>query len=362
MYAAAGGASLASRQKRKNQAAQNVKNKALLQQGLKDKLAASRASGLATPTKAQSRQFHNLPSTYLRTPQALARKLSGGYTTHGSRLLLPVTEANQNGALNLHHSHTYTHSHASHPHAHSTHGHATDCSHCHHHTQQTSHLSRPSHHIIHESHSTHKPLKKSATASLPLVLSFEPASPSSPTGACAFPAKHFSNGDDGSNIEVHQHHQHHQHLHTHLVSPTHGTIVDSDGDNGIIVTPATPLASAGQPSAHQLERKCSFYRVRKQDANDDDIRRTENVCLDERVCEMHSGAPDKYHSDLLIPHINGVDRWDKADFCDSDNWIMGVCTCDHVEVITSINQSIVRYQTILPHACIISFYHIDVYV
>lgn len=103
MYAAAGGASLASRQKRKNQAALNVKNKALLQQGLKDKLAASRASSLATPTKAQSRQFHNLPSTYLRTPQAHVRKLSAGYTTQ-NKILVPINESN-NQYFAHHHGH-----------------------------------------------------------------------------------------------------------------------------------------------------------------------------------------------------------------------------------------------------------------
>lgn len=158
MYAAAGGASLASRQKRKNQAAQNVKNKALLQQGLKDKLAASRASGLATPTKALSRQFHNLPSTYLRTPQAQARKLSGGYTTHSSRLLLPINEANQHLQHDSHHS-----QHHSHPHHHQLHGPPTN----HAHFQQRPHSPRPNQHPMH-SHPHHKHLTKSATASLPL--------------------------------------------------------------------------------------------------------------------------------------------------------------------------------------------------
>lgn len=102
MYAAAGGASLASRQKRKNIAALNVKNKALIAQELKDKLAAKRASSL-TPTKAESRKFHNLPSTYLRAPQAHVRKLSAGYTTQ-NKILVPINESN-NQYFAHHHDH-----------------------------------------------------------------------------------------------------------------------------------------------------------------------------------------------------------------------------------------------------------------
>ncbi|KFB46144.1 CG42784, isoform F [Anopheles sinensis] len=76
MYAAAGGASLASRQARKKQAAQNTKNKATNQQILREKLAAKAAS---TPTK--SKPFHQLPASYLRAPHQHHRKLSAGYTS-----------------------------------------------------------------------------------------------------------------------------------------------------------------------------------------------------------------------------------------------------------------------------------------
>ncbi|XP_029715172.2 uncharacterized protein LOC109414353 isoform X2 [Aedes albopictus] len=76
MYAAAGGASLASRQARKKQAAQNTKNKATNQQILREKLA---AKAVTTPTK--SKQFHQLPASYLRAPHQHHRKLSAGYTT-----------------------------------------------------------------------------------------------------------------------------------------------------------------------------------------------------------------------------------------------------------------------------------------
>ncbi|XP_055546040.1 uncharacterized protein LOC129730604 isoform X3 [Wyeomyia smithii] len=76
MYAAAGGASLASRQARKKQAAQNTKNKATNQQILREKLA---AKAVTTPTK--SKPFHQLPASYLRAPHQHHRKLSAGYTT-----------------------------------------------------------------------------------------------------------------------------------------------------------------------------------------------------------------------------------------------------------------------------------------
>uniref|UniRef100_A0A182Q5Q9 Uncharacterized protein n=1 Tax=Anopheles farauti TaxID=69004 RepID=A0A182Q5Q9_9DIPT len=76
MYAAAGGASLASRQARKKQAQQNTKNKATNQQILREKLAAKAAT---TPTK--SKHFHQLPASYLRAPHQHHRKLSAGYTS-----------------------------------------------------------------------------------------------------------------------------------------------------------------------------------------------------------------------------------------------------------------------------------------
>ncbi|XP_049529612.1 uncharacterized protein LOC125948031 isoform X2 [Anopheles darlingi] len=76
MYAAAGGASLASRQARKKQAQQNTKNKATNQLILREKLAAKAAS---TPTK--SKAFHQLPASYLRAPHQHHRKLSAGYTS-----------------------------------------------------------------------------------------------------------------------------------------------------------------------------------------------------------------------------------------------------------------------------------------
>lgn len=310
MYAAAGGASLASRQKRKNQAAQNVKNKALLQQGLKDKLAASRASGLATPTKAQSRQFHNLPSTYLRTPQAQARKLSGGYTAHSSRLLLPITEANQGSHHDSHHS--------QHGHPHFIHGHSSMHGQ---HNPQRPHSPRPSQHQLLHSHSQHKHLTKSATASLPLVLSqFDSTPPATPTTTtCMFSTKFPPDHDDHELQKFVTGH----HLHPpQLISPTHGP----SHDGGIIVTPATPLASPGPPSAHQLERKCSFYRDRKQDE-------TFNEPFGD---EVHITSHDEYHLEFNMPNGGAIERWAEADYCDSEHRHMGICTCDHIEVTNNI--------------------------
>lgn len=101
MYAAAAGASLGSRQARKQQRLQNTKNAAALQQTLKDKLAASKA--LQTPTK--SRQFHQLPANYLRTPAAHTaahRKASiGQHSTSNSRLLLPSSVASSTRNIHL---------------------------------------------------------------------------------------------------------------------------------------------------------------------------------------------------------------------------------------------------------------------
>lgn len=327
MYAAAGGASLASRQKRKNQAAQNVKNKALLQQGLKDKLAASRASGLATPTKALSRQFHNLPSTYLRTPQAQARKLSGGYTAHSSRLLLPITEANQSSHHDPHHS-QHGHPHFSHTHGHSSSVHGQ-------HHPHRPHSPRPGQqHMLH-SHSQHKHLTKSATASLPLVLSqFDSTPPATPTTTtCMFSTKFPPDHDD------HEHHHkiasgHHLHP-PQLVSPSHGP----SHDGGIIVTPATPLASPGPPSAHQLERKCSFYRGRKEDAYNETFN-------DPTGDEAHMTVTDEYHLEFNIPNGGAMERWADADYCESEHRHMGICTCDHIEVTNSIINSLSKKKKI----------------
>ncbi|KAL9705789.1 hypothetical protein quinque_009307 [Culex quinquefasciatus] len=107
MYAAAGGASLASRQARKKQAAQNNKNKASNQQILREKLAAKAAT---TPTK--SKQFHQLPASYLKAPHQHHRKLSAGYTTvpgydQHQKSLLPISEQSSSSGHGHHHHHPH---------------------------------------------------------------------------------------------------------------------------------------------------------------------------------------------------------------------------------------------------------------
>ncbi|XP_058818098.1 uncharacterized protein LOC131681359 isoform X2 [Topomyia yanbarensis] len=117
MYAAAGGASLASRQARKKQAAQNTKNKATNQQILREKLA---AKAVTTPTK--SKPFHQLPASYLRAPHQHHRKLSAGYTTvpgydQHHRSLVPISEqsSSSHGVHPPHTPHHIQHHHHHHP-------------------------------------------------------------------------------------------------------------------------------------------------------------------------------------------------------------------------------------------------------
>lgn len=257
MYAAAGGASLASRQKRKNQAAQNVKNKALLQQGLKDKLAASRASNLAP--KAQSRPFHNLPPTYLRAPQAHVRKLSAGYTTQ-SKILLPINESN-----NQYFAHFHNHHHA--------HDHPSLVHENHHHRPVSP---RPSSVI----HLNTRRLTKSATATIPLVSHYEITPPESPTG--------------------------HLKAHTHLPILDHD--VNGDAQNlPCIIIPATPLPSPGPPNIEQsLERKCSFHRGRK------------HLTYEESLKKEDIDYGDEYH---VKHKQTVLDRLTDSECCDSEHQI-----------------------------------------
>ncbi|EDW46053.1 GM10552 [Drosophila sechellia] len=123
MYAAAGGASLASRQARQRQRQQ--KKTQQLQAKLHPPKAAGLASdhaaeGASTPTRSQSRQFHQLPQNYLRAPQPHGRKLSATYTTQ-SKLLLPIEEGDTQSVSQLRmHSHAHSHGHAyAHSHSHS---------------------------------------------------------------------------------------------------------------------------------------------------------------------------------------------------------------------------------------------------
>ena len=89
MYAAAGGASLAHRQARKRQAAQDTKDKAKLR-SMKEKEALE--IKVDPLPQSKSRQFHQLPAEYLKAPHiGHDRKFSVGYTGN-SKQLLPISE------------------------------------------------------------------------------------------------------------------------------------------------------------------------------------------------------------------------------------------------------------------------------
>ncbi|XP_022231916.2 uncharacterized protein LOC111080547 isoform X1 [Drosophila obscura] len=338
MYAAAGGASLASRQARQKQR-QEKKNKILQAKlhppkapGAVGLDAGDLAGGASTPTRSASRQFHHLPTTYLRAPQALGRKLSATYTTQ-SKLLLPIDEGDTQSVLQLRmHSHSHAHPHA-HSHGPLAHGHAHAHSHL-----QPSHLlgaaaitpgppqtpyqqfasshGRVSPKLVHRhsgSSAGFHPaaaaaaagqLHKSATATLPLVshmdMDMEAALPSAVVGVkttatptsppLASTSAAAAAASAGAAIEVE------------LAGAAAMFVPHHDA---IIVTPATPMASPGHvtklrrpgpeeevpetaaerqpltageaydedepmhPPPGQLERKCSVYRMRRSDAFED---------------------------------------------------------------------------------------------
>uniref|UniRef100_A0A6P4F737 Uncharacterized protein LOC108047475 n=1 Tax=Drosophila rhopaloa TaxID=1041015 RepID=A0A6P4F737_DRORH len=338
MYAAAGGASLASRQARQRQRQQ--KKTQQLQAKLHPPKAAGAvglvsgdhaAEGASTPTRSQSRQFHQLPTSYLRAPTPHGRKLSATYTTQ-SKLLLPIDEGDTQSVLQLrmHHAHGHAHAHA-HAHSHS-HGPAHAPALGSHHGQTpyqqfASSHGRVSPKLVHRHSGSSSStagfhpvisagqLHKSATATLPLVshLAEEAVSPSAVAGvkttvtsldtetptptspplastsaaaaaAMAAEAEAELAGGAGAGVMFVPHH------------------------DAIIVTPATPMASPGHvaklrrpgpeellessaerqpltagealddedepmhpPAPGQLERKCSVYRMRRSDAFEQDI-------------------------------------------------------------------------------------------
>jgi hypothetical protein len=268
MYAAAGGASLA----RKRQ----LNNKKATQQIAKEKQAAVKATNLSTPTK--SKQFHQLPASYLKAPHSSARKLSAGYTAQ-SKLLLPISEQAQ-------FSHQFAHNTPKSP-THTFH--------------RDERLSRRQH------------LTKSATASLPLVSQFRHVAEGSQPGTPTLCFNEFQ--------RTHENHAHQQFPASHLHAP-----------DPIIITPATPLASPGnhaaaatETSAGQLERKCSVYRGKRLEPHEENFYKTTTITtaqehFRDEYLTYYSGLP------------NGVSKWELNEFCDSENRHMGVCTCDHIEV------------------------------
>lgn len=92
MYAAAGGASLASRQARNRRKLDKKPKKVPL------KVQVNEISPDEATVKISSKHFHHLPSNYLRTPQAQMRKLSAACS---NRNLLPITEDNDSALDSL---------------------------------------------------------------------------------------------------------------------------------------------------------------------------------------------------------------------------------------------------------------------
>lgn len=296
MYAAAGGT--ACRAARKRQQAQEVKAKAEKDKKLKEKQSQSKANP-ETPTR--SKHFHQLPANYyLKTPYAAGRKFSAGYTGH-SRLLLPINEQSAQ-----HHSPSHQQLSSIHHHHHN-----------HHHDKE---LRTPTHgyhrgdlRLDVEHH--HKPLTKSATASFPLV------------SHATTPPSHQNN-----NLCPFHHPQQFKESQANLLSVL---------NDGIIITPATPLPSPSpsnkeqQPASAQdlhapnhvvvddlpaddfppLERTCSVYRNRKLDA--------ETTNVDQTPSQFYIGT---------MPNGLQNTQFGESEFCEAENRVC-VCTCDRVEVI-----------------------------
>lgn len=293
MYAAAGGASLASRQARKKQQQQQKTNKANQQALLREKLAQVRASIDDTPTK--SRGFHQLPPGYLRPPQGQGRKLSATYTgTHGgSRLLLPITEQS---------------------------GHVSDEYH------RSPHHSSQHHLLLSLYAGGQNALHKSATATLPLVsaghgggghhnLMSPPATPN----VCFPHQSGGASGDqfqyDGPNLGRYRNQAHRLHLPLH-VDPIH-------------ITPATPspghvrYSNQLSPTA-QLERKCSVYRGRRLDPNDEHFYRTTTL---QSAQEMYN---EEFRNYVFPPPSLPNGRLAEVDYycTDPEHKQLGICTCE----------------------------------
>lgn len=307
MSAAAAGASC--RNARKRQAQQIIKDKAEAAKKLKEKLEAAKAAELSAHPK--SKQFHQLPPNYLRAPPAQGRKLSVGYTGHGSKLLLPISEQSAQ-----HHSPS----------------------------QQTLH-----HHQRHQHHYTNEPrtptfghrelrldgkLTKSATATFPLI-SHAGTPPASP-GIC-----------------FRQHQQFFKDNPSNLLSAQHQLNIQVARNDGIIITPATPLPSPSPSTNHlkqqedrnltvdrgsdervnanaddlpefPLERTCSVYRNRKLEANEKTTINIADMDEEQQQQQFYPGG---------MPNGNGGHHTHWADeFYDAESRTMGVCTCDHVEV------------------------------
>ncbi|XP_017105502.2 uncharacterized protein [Drosophila bipectinata] len=398
MYAAAGGASLASRQARQRQR-QQKKNQQLQAKLHPPKAAGAAGSGgsgdlgASTPTRGQSRQFHQLPTNYLRAPQAQGRKLSATYTTQ-SKLLLPIDEGDTQSVLQLRmhshshaHAHAHSHSHGPAAHAHGFHSHAVVQTP---YQQFASSHGRASPKLVHRhsgsssagfhpaSSAAGGQLHKSATATLPLVsqmedgdadaeastspsavagvkttvTSLESATPTSPplastsaAAAAALAAEAAAEGEFAGAAA--------------MFVPHH---------DAIIVTPATPMASPGHvaklrrpgpeelletstaerqpltaghldddeeeeplhPAPGQLERKCSVYRMRRSDAFEQDAGGVLKRQL--RELQFSTGVQQTQYEPLLADEPQLLFKGlggRKMQICGYCE--EGICVCEHLE-------------------------------
>ncbi|EDW57499.2 uncharacterized protein [Drosophila virilis] len=295
MYAAAGGASLASRQARQRQR-QQKKN-----QQLQAKLHPPKPAGVgvglgaadggaSTPTRSQSRQFHQLPTNYLRAPQPQGRKLSATYTQ--SRSLLPIEEAGDTQSVLQLRMHSHTHGHG---HAHGLHGHGH--SHLHHglgppvqtpYQQFASSHGRVSPKLVHRhsgSSAGFHPaaaaaaagasgggqLHKSATATLPLVSQMEatpPTTPALPSAAVGVKTTAASLETDATPMSAAAPIALGMAMASTSAAAAAAAAAEAEAHlqlagaeamfvphhDAIIVTPATPMASPGHAAAVKLRR------------------------------------------------------------------------------------------------------------
>lgn len=312
MSAAAAGASCRNARKRQALELKANKEKAAAK-ALKEKLEAEKAAELSTPTK--SKQFHQLPASYLKPPHARGRKLSVGYTGNSSKLLLPINEQ----SAHRHSPSQQTLHHQSRHHLHHTNERGTPSYGCHFHGDTRLDVQ-------------HKKLSKSATASFPLV--DQAGAPPGTPGIC-FRQQHFFKQSQTNLLSAHHHH--------------HQINIQIPVNEGIIITPATPLPSpspstnvikqqealTAQQTAQDegvaakiddmpefpLERACSVYRNRKLEGNET----TFNIADpdEENQQQLYPGG---------MPNGNGGHHTHWADeyCCECESRMFE--PCDHIEV------------------------------
>ncbi|XP_018795139.1 PREDICTED: uncharacterized protein LOC108972789 [Bactrocera latifrons] len=355
MYAAAGGASLASRQARQRQR-QQKKTQQLQAKLHPPKLSALSGSehGASTPTRTQSRQFHQLPTNYLRTPQTQSRKLSTSYTTQ-SKLLLPIDEGDNQSVLQMRVQYVHTQMHHSHSHAHPIQAHQ-------HPHYQFAHQQHHSHggilpKLVHRhsgsgaSSFQQTKLPKSATATLPLVSQMEATPPTTPLAAaeCAITTSE----------KV-------------VTIPVDKTSINVSHHDAIIVTPATPMPSPGhvgkpehqqpkalskpfskiesnnisggtindeehmkEPPSAPLERKCSVYRMRRNDPyeyQDANLVGGVGSSIRRQLKDLQFNQQQQYEpllsneSHLCYKGLTNTRKWQVCAYCEE-----GICVCEHIE-------------------------------